>query len=380
MKEVCILTSVHSPFDHRIFFKQAKSLQKAGYRLTIVAPHDRDEIVDGIKFVALPGTRNRLERMMGTWRVFRLALRQKADIYHFHDPELLFWGWLLQALIGKPVIYDVHENYAETLLLRDWLPAFLRKPVAWLFTLTERVLAGRLAAVITVSEPMKKRFADFQPICVSVHNYPDLNMIEFGDKFEPAGENDRYSLIYTGGMTREMGFPLILDTLTLISLSRPEVSCLILSKADNIEWLNEDQRDMMKKLIAGGMLKIVERVLHNEVFKYIGLSSIGWRPGPPFQEGISTKSLEYMACAKPVLSSDVSIISSIIRESGCGILVDPYDAAEHARAILYLLDHPEEARHLGENGRKAVLLKYNWGIEEKKLLDVYSRCLARGAG
>ncbi|MFA5400918.1 MAG: glycosyltransferase family 4 protein [Dehalococcoidia bacterium] len=380
MKKVCILTSVHSPFDHRIFFKQARCLQKAGYKLTIIAQHNGNELVDDIELVALPRARNRIQRITGTWRVFKLALRQKADIYHFHDPELLFWGWLLQILSGKPVIYDVHENYAETLLLRDWLPKYLRKSVAWIFTRTERIFAGRLAAIITVSEPMTKRFAGFQTVCTAVHNFPDLNVSKSYEKYGPSAENDQYSLIYTGNMTREMGFPIILDTLTLLSQRQPAVTCLILAKSDNMEWLNNNQRETMKELVAAGTLKILERVPHNEVFKYIRLSSIGWRPGPPFQEGISTKTLEYMACGIPVVSSDVSIISRIIRESECGILVDPYNAKEHAHAILHLLDHPEEARHMGENGRKAVMQKYNWEIEEKKLLDVYNRCLSRGAG
>lgn len=80
--KVCILTSVHEPFDTRIFHKQAKSLVRVGYEVTLIAQHDRDEIVGSIKIVALPKPKNRLRRMLGTWRVFRLAYRQKADIYH----------------------------------------------------------------------------------------------------------------------------------------------------------------------------------------------------------------------------------------------------------------------------------------------------------
>ena len=57
--KVCILTSVHPPFDTRIFHKQAKSLVKGGYDVTLITKHDKDEVVDGVKIVALPRPKNR---------------------------------------------------------------------------------------------------------------------------------------------------------------------------------------------------------------------------------------------------------------------------------------------------------------------------------
>ena len=45
---------------------------------------------------------------------------------------------------------------------------------------------------------------------------------------------------------------------------------------------------------------------------------------------------------------------------------------EIAAAIDRLVEEPELAQRMGENGRKAVLEKYNWPVEEKKLLDLYA--------
>ena len=83
MKKICILTSVHIPFDVRIFFKEAKSLANAGYDVTLIAQHDNDEVVDGIKIISLRLPRNRIERMTKTaWSVFWKALKVDADIYN----------------------------------------------------------------------------------------------------------------------------------------------------------------------------------------------------------------------------------------------------------------------------------------------------------
>ena len=107
---VCMLTSVHSAFDTRIFYRQARTLAKAGYSVTIIAQHDKDELVDGIGIVALPKPKNRLWRMLGTWRVFKLALKQKSEIYHFHDSELIPVGLLLKLFADGKVIYKDRQE------------------------------------------------------------------------------------------------------------------------------------------------------------------------------------------------------------------------------------------------------------------------------
>ena len=270
----------------------------------------------------------------------------------------------------------MHENYADTILFKTWISHFLRKPIALVFNRIEKILAGRVSAIITVTEPMKQRFSDCQMLCISVHNFPSLEITTRAkESKEFDSENDQYSIIYTGRMSKERGFETILDALDLVVKQNAKVTCVILAEAGNFAWLDEEYNSLMKRLIKGDNLQILGRVPHNEVFRYVGASSMGWKPGFYYQESISTKTLEYMACAKPVVASDLSLTADILREAKCGILVNPYDAKAHASAILYLLDHPEEAQEMGRNGQRAVLEKYNWENESKKLLALYSKLL-----
>ena len=79
--KICILTSVHPPFDGRVFHKEVKTLVKAGYDVVLIAQHNKEEVVDGIKIIPLPKPRNRFERMTRVvWKLFKLALKEKADI------------------------------------------------------------------------------------------------------------------------------------------------------------------------------------------------------------------------------------------------------------------------------------------------------------
>src|SRR5580704_6176866 len=95
------LTSVRGPRDMRVFYKECRSLVRAGYAVTLIAPGTEEQLVDGVSIHAVPRLKSRLFRMTLTaWRVYQKALRQAADVYHFHDPELVPLGLLLR-LRGK---------------------------------------------------------------------------------------------------------------------------------------------------------------------------------------------------------------------------------------------------------------------------------------
>jgi glycosyltransferase involved in cell wall biosynthesis len=81
---------------------------------------------------------------------------------------------------------------------------------------------------------------------------------------------------------------------------------------------------------------------------------------------------EYMAAGVPVIASHFPLWRQIVEGNACGICVDPLDPQAIAGAIDYLATHPEDAERMGRNGQRAVAAKYNWNIEEQKLLDFYA--------
>jgi len=129
--KVCVITSAHPALNTRPFYKEAISLVKEGYDVIMIAQHNKNEVVDGVKIIALPKPKNRFYRMfVTTLNVFRLALKQKANVYHFHDPELIPIGLLLKFFTKAKVIYDVHEDYEAKILNKNWISSYFRKPIA----------------------------------------------------------------------------------------------------------------------------------------------------------------------------------------------------------------------------------------------------------
>jgi len=203
------MTSVHSAFDPRIFHKEAKSLVKAGYEVSLIAQHSQDEIADGIRILALHRPRNRLRRMLGGWRVFRLARREKADVYHFHDPELLPVGLLLKLLTKAKVVYDVHEDYPADILTKYWLPTGLRRPASIIFDLIERPVSTRVDSVVAATDSIGNRFRKGN--LTVIHNYPVPALLERPPR--PSPDPQIPMLVYAGALSKERGITEIVEAM-----------------------------------------------------------------------------------------------------------------------------------------------------------------------
>src|SRR5215467_8663642 len=151
--EIAHLTSAHPAFDIRIFVKECRSLAREGFQVTLVAPHQNDETVDGVRIKAIPpvhGLRGLSSRTRAMGSILREALKLNADLYHFHDPELIPVGLFLR-LCKKRVIYDVHENVPKDILLKQYLPHWSRPLLSYVAERVE-IFAGRqFSALVTVS-------------------------------------------------------------------------------------------------------------------------------------------------------------------------------------------------------------------------------------
>ena len=57
----------------------------------------------------------------------------------------------------------------------------------------------------------------------------------------------------------------------------------------------------------------------------------------------------------------------------CGLVVNPAEPKEIAKAIGRILEDLKSGREMGQNGRKAVIEKFNWEAEFRNLLNVYAQ-------
>ena len=104
---------------------------------------------------------------------------------------------------------------------------------------------------------------------------------------------------------------------------------------------------------------------------------VTFHPAPNHIDAQPNKMFEYMSAGIPVIASDFPLWREIIAGNDCGLLVDPVNPAAIAEAIDTRVNNPDMAQRMGENGRRAVEARYNWGIEEQKLLAFYEQILTK---
>ncbi len=359
------LSSAHDAVDTRILYRECKSLAKAGHDVTLVAHHQGDAIVGGVKIKALRDKKTRRSRWTtGIWRTCLYAHRLHADLYHFHDPELIPVGvWL--SLHGKRVIYDAHEDLPNTFAYKYYIPGFARKSLGWLAGKIENVAVRRFTAVVAATPTIGQRFAIHNANTVVVRNFPLLTELADGPTLP---WNERPPLvIYVGTMTPERGFR---ETMAAMALLPRALNARLAFAGPVAPKVHQ----AIAQSTCFDRTDLLGQLSRREIGFLLGRARVGLvtlHPMPNFLNALPVKLFEYMSAAVPVIASDFPLWRQIVEDSGCGLLVDPHDTQGIANAIEYLLTHPDQAKQMGERGRKAIENQYNWDSEEQRLLALY---------
>ena len=366
MIKITHLTSAHPRYDTRIFIKECCSLAKIeNYKVSlIVADGLGDEVKDGVGFFDIGKLEGRVNRIFKTTKkVLEKAIELDSDIYHLHDPELMPVGLKLKKM-GKQVIFDVHENIVKQIKDKKYLNYFVRNILSYIYAKYEKRALKKFNILVLAENSYVEYYSKLSKSIEVVLNMPDIKPLQ---RYQVENRKEN-GLFYIGGISNDRGLDVTLEAIRILKDEIPDVYMHYVGNTYNDILKSIKVDDIQKNIKFYGSMPLFEGMKYS-MYAKVGLSIL--KPIGNYTESYSTKVFEYMAIGLPVITSNFELYKKVVEKYNCGLCINPCDPQEIAEAIRYIMQQPKEAKIMGENGKKAVLERYNWGMEEKKLLKIY---------
>ncbi|MBE6055074.1 MAG: glycosyltransferase family 4 protein [Clostridium sartagoforme] len=367
-KKVCHISTVHRENDNRILFKQCSSIKKAGYDVSLIITSDKKKKVNGVEIVPLAKRNGRIERLLYRRNeAYRKALELDADIYHFHDPELIPIGRKLIKK-GKIVIYDVHEDVPKQILSKSYLgPNWIKKIISFGFNKYEKHHSRNFSAIVTILDELKDEFTKYNKNVISVKNYAIKDII---DESTPIinDKKDEFIILYIGAITEIRG---IKEMIKATECFNGNVKLWLAG-----QWESDELRQECESFKGYSNTVYLGDFKAKDLYKFVKSADVGLsvlHPIPNYKKAIPTKVIEYMACELPVILSDFPFWKELFGDIGS--YVDPLDIQEISNAIEGYMNNKDKITEIGIRNRKKYINNFCWDSEEKKLLKLYNDLL-----
>jgi glycosyltransferase involved in cell wall biosynthesis len=118
--------------------------------------------------------------------------------------------------------------------------------------------------------------------------------------------------------------------------------------------------------------------LHDEVSLAMLYAAVDAFVAPSLQENLANTVMEALACGTPCVAFNIGGMPDMVEHLRNGYLAKPFDAADLAAGIEYILNHPD-SHELSGNARSKVVREYDINVVAQKHIDLYEHILKKGA-
>jgi len=370
---ICVITTQHHADDVRIYKKEIISLKRIASEIHfIVRKRDNFQPDADVYYHWLNNKKNILGRIIRNIQALVYAFKLHVDVYHFHDPELIFTGFLLKTLKRKKVIYDMHELYTDAIIHRTYLPKLVRRFFLFVYMAFERFFLPYLDALILAEESY---IPDYQwhKNWTTVQNYlikenlvkrPENNL--FGSPFQ---------FVYLGGVTVQRGIWEMLHFIKLLNENNLNVHFHLIGgfsttslKKQVVNWINEHHMS--------SIVTIYDFVPHEKALKILRQGQIGLLFLHPIRNNVNimpTKLFEYMGNGLVVFATNFPRWVALNREHQFGLTIDIFNLQKNLPDVLTFLNDNKKMYRIAKKNIDYVMQHYLWENEVHNLYNLYER-------
>jgi glycosyltransferase involved in cell wall biosynthesis len=385
-KVLIVVENLPIPFDRRVW-KEACALREEGYQVTVLCPRakgytDKHVVLQGINIYRHPMTWEASGLLGYIWEygwalfweiayAWWIYIKSGFDIIQGCNPPDNIWLVALPfKLLGVKYIFDHHDASPEL-----YVAKYERQGLIYtLLLLLERLTYSFSDAVIATNESYKEIAVDRGRVnprdVFIVRNGPDLASFKPVCQKPTLKYGKRYLVGYVGTMSHQEGLNILLDVVQRIKAQgRWDVHFTCIGGGPALA----DLCQLVKDRDLEGFINFTGRVSDQELLEVLSTADVCVNPDKPCKmNDISTmiKVMEYMALGKPIVQFDLKEGRFTAQEASLYSNADD-PAAEFAKNILWLLDHPEERKRMGEFASKRVEQELAWKYSVGNLLLAY---------
>ena len=306
----------------------------------------------------------------------------RFDVAIATSPQLLVGvaGWWRRLTRGTPLVFEVRDLWPESIVgvgMGNQDSLFVRtlgRVAQFLYRRSDRVVVVNEAmrAYLERERGVPARKLDVIPAGVDTATFApvaDASLLR-----SRWGTDARFTVSYVGTHGWAHNLEIVLDAAGMLRERAPDVLFLMVGEGAEKQRLLEmaGARDLTN-------VRFVPQQPLSEIPGILAASDVclaSLRPSPVFATATPTKLLEYMACARPIVSNVPGEAARLLQESGAGRTVPPGDAGALADAIMSLREDSAARAEMGRRGAEYVRKHRMWA----RLADQYLHLLHGVAG
>ena len=344
----------------------ANQLTRCGHDVQVLAPHSPSrECANDTVFVPLGRSvplpsGGSIARVSLSWWLYRkiraLLEREAYDIIHLHEPLAPILPLCVLQFSNTVNVGTFHAYYPRQHLYRLSHPIIKR----W-----HRRLHGGIAVSPAAYNYVSRSFPrDYRII-------PNgIDVSHFADDAKPWPEyrDGKTNLLFVSRLEKRKGLKYLLEAYSRLKWENPNLRLIVVGPGN----MDKDSH----RILGTHNLQDVELVggvPYDDLPRYYASADVFCAPATG-AESFGIVLLEAMAAGRPIVASDIEGYRGIIKHGQQGLLAPPRNPEALAAAVQKLIDQPEQARRLGDTGRRLVE-QYRWDVVAHQVEEYYYACL-----
>jgi glycosyltransferase involved in cell wall biosynthesis len=372
---IAYVTSIHPDFDSRVW-KYAVMMARRQNEVHLVCPWQAEDgaMRDGVMLHTFARARSRASRPLTipfrlAWKL--LPILSKVDIIHFHDLDIL--PIMAVLALFKPVVYDVHENYPEEMLVRQWIPKLFRRPLYHCVGFIQSALSRVIRNAIFVIPEIETVFPKKGLRTAVIRNFATLDLL---DQVAPDYLSRSDAAIFLASNYEGNGTFLFLQIAAAFKKSHPTMRFLMIDR-----WSDAGTKTRAEGIIAQKGLanvSVLPNIPPQDIMQYLNQATIGISATlrlPAHINALPTKLFEYMAAGLPIVSSDLPNAKQFALDTGAILLCRPEEPETFISAIESLIADRQKACELGQSGQSVFRTRFCWESQGDVIEQYYEDVL-----